>query len=135
VAYSPDPFVIEHILPRSRGGSHRAGNLAFSCQGCNGYKYTATEAVDPVSGEVVPLYHPRRDRWKAHFAWNDTYTHIVGQTPTGRATVARLGLNRPHVVNLRHLLISIAEHPPEATSTEAESPLHPPNRDPGRRGV
>src|SRR5947208_17182362 len=26
-AYSPDPFAIEHIVPRSRGGSHRPFNL------------------------------------------------------------------------------------------------------------
>jgi hypothetical protein len=71
LAYSPDPFAVEHIVPRSRGGSHRPANLAFSCQGCNSCKYTSTEALDAVSGERVPLYHPRQHRWQDHFARDD----------------------------------------------------------------
>jgi hypothetical protein len=47
-----------------------------------------------VSGEIVPLYHPRRDRWDTHFVWSDDFLLIVGLTPTGRATVATLFLNR-----------------------------------------
>jgi hypothetical protein len=113
VAYSPDPFAVEHIVPRSRGGSHRPANLAFSCQGCNSYKYTSTEAVDPASGERVSLYHPRRDNWREHFAWNEDFTQIVGLTPIGRATIARLDLNRPHVMNLRRLLVAVTQHPPK----------------------
>jgi hypothetical protein len=115
VAYSPDPFAVEHIVPRSRGGSHRPANLAFSCQGCNSYKYTRIEAVDPASGERVPLYHPRRDHWREHFAWNEDFTQMVGLTSIGRATIARLDLNRPHVMNLRRLLVAVAQHPPKET--------------------
>jgi HNH endonuclease len=111
-AYSPDPFATEHIIPRSRGGSHRPANLAFSCQGCNSFKYNSIEAPDPVSGERVSLLHPRRDAWRDHFTWSDDFTEILGLTPTGRATIARLDLNRPEVVNLRRLLILVAQHPP-----------------------
>ena len=115
VAYCPDPFAVEHIVPRSRGGSHRTGNLAYSCQGCNSIKYISTDAVDPVSGERAPLYHPRQHQWRDHFTWNDNFTQIVGLTPTGRATIARLDLNRPNVMNLRRLLRDIGEHPPPHT--------------------
>jgi len=39
------PLQIEHIVPKSRGGSDRATNLALACEGCNGRKgnRTATE--------------------------------------------------------------------------------------------
>lgn len=37
---------------------------------------------------------------------------IIGLTPTGRATVEALRLNRPEVVNLRRLLFAHGEHPP-----------------------
>ena len=113
VAYSPDPFAVEHIVPRSRGGSHRPANLAYSCQGCNSYKYTSTEAFDVVSGERVPLYHPRQHAWRDHFAWNDDFSQMVGLTATGRATIARLDLNRANVVNLRRLLVAVNQHPPK----------------------
>jgi 5-methylcytosine-specific restriction endonuclease McrA len=31
--YSPDPFSVEHITPRSRGGDDDLENLALSCLG------------------------------------------------------------------------------------------------------
>ena len=112
-AYSNDPFSVEHIVPISSGGSSQQDNLALSCQGCNGSKYTATESVDVVTGVVVPLYNPRRDSWSSHFGWNFDFTLIVGLSPTGRATIAKLQLNRQGVVNIRRLLRHIGEHPPE----------------------
>ena len=109
--FSPDPFSVEHIVPRSRGGTDADTNLAWSCQGCNNRKYTSVEALDPVSGETAPLYHPRRQRWHEHFAWNEDYTVVLGLTPTGRATVEKLQLNRTGVVNLRRVLHRIDAHP------------------------
>lgn len=109
--FSPDPFSIEHITPRSRGGTPDPSNLALACQGCNSHKYTSTEAIDPVTGERVPLFHPRQQHWVDHFIWNEDYTIILGQTPTGRATVEKLKLNRIGLVNLRRVLHSIREHP------------------------
>jgi hypothetical protein len=113
--YSSDPFAAEHIRPRVAGGTHELSNLAFSCLGCNNFKYTSMEAIDPMTGETVPLYHPRRDGWRDHFTWNEEYTEIVGLTATGRATVDRLQLNRPGVINLRRVLRLAGEHPPLAT--------------------
>ncbi len=90
--------------------------MAFSCQGCNNYKHTSMEAPDPLSGESVPLFHPRRDRWAEHFAWSDDASQVLGLTPTGRATVVRLKLNRLGVVNLRRVLKALGEHPPSGRS-------------------
>jgi 5-methylcytosine-specific restriction endonuclease McrA len=61
--YAPQPFSVEHIYPQSLGGKSLLDNLALSCQGCNNAKYTKTEARDPVTGQLVPLFHPRHDRW------------------------------------------------------------------------
>lgn len=109
--FSADPFSVEHIIPRSKGGKSNISNLGFSCQGCNNHKYTATQARDPVSGERVSLFHPRRQDWNEHFVWNRDYSLIIGITPTGRATVAQLKLNRSGIVNLRKVLHRIGEHP------------------------
>ncbi len=112
VEFSPDPFAVEHIVPRAAGGGNEEDNLALSCQGCNNVKYTAMEALDPLSGEMVPLYHPRQHRWSDHFAWDAGFTLMVGLTPTGRATIERLELNREGVVNLRRVLRIVGRHPP-----------------------
>jgi len=92
-------------VPRSKGGETSEDNLALSCQGCNGHKYTATTAVDPVTETEVPLFDPRQDLWQEHFAWSADFTRVVGLSEVGRATVDRLKLNRPGLVNLRRVLV------------------------------
>ena len=99
-------------MPASRGGNHDLSNLALSCPGCNGHKSDKIEAIDPADGELVPLYNPRKQKWHEHFSWNERYTVILGITPTGRATVEALQLNRISVVNLRHVLYMFGKHPP-----------------------
>lgn len=105
-------FSLEHIIPLDRGGSEDPDNLAFACQGCNNHKYTRTEARDPVTGRIVPLFHPRRQHWRDHFVWSSDFSQILGYTPTGRATVEALRLNREGLVNLRRVLYAAGEHPP-----------------------
>ncbi len=110
--YCPDSFTIEHTMPRARGGTNELSNLAYSCQGCNNRKFTRIEALDPASGATVPLYNPRQQHWSDHFKWTEDSSLIIGLTPTGRATIARLSLNRPGVVNLRRVLHAFGKHPP-----------------------
>ncbi|HBL13730.1 MAG TPA: HNH endonuclease [Cyanobacteria bacterium UBA11162] len=112
VRFSPDPFSIEHIIPRSKGGTDHEDNLALACQGCNNRKYNHVEARDSVTGNLVSLYHPRHQQWGKHFGWNEDFTLMIGLTSTGRATVERLQLNREGVVNLRRVLRTIGQHPP-----------------------
>ncbi|MBP6828819.1 MAG: HNH endonuclease [Saprospiraceae bacterium] len=112
VKYAPDPFSIEHIMPRSKGGSDDPDNLAWACMGCNGIKYNDTSAIDPITMETVPLYNPRTQNWSEHFQWSSTLTHVFGRTAIGRATVEKLSLNRDGLVNLREVLAAIGEHPP-----------------------
>lgn len=110
--FATQAFSAEHIMPRSRGGTTASDNLALACQGCNNHKYNKVQATDPTSGEPILLFHPRGNRWCDHFRWNEDFTLIIGITPTGRATVEALKLNRVGLVNLRRVLFEIGEHPP-----------------------
>lgn len=111
-AYSAQSFVLEHIIPVAKGGKTILDNLCLACGGCNGHKYTKTEAVDPVSKIIVPLFHPRTNHWTEHFCWSDDYLYLIGLTPIGRATVIALQMNRAGVINVRTLLLAVGKHPP-----------------------
>jgi hypothetical protein len=58
-----------------------------------GVSTAGTEAFDPVTVMVVPLFHPRTDRWADHFAWTDGGQVLLGLTPIGRATIIALDMN------------------------------------------
>ncbi len=118
MSFSTHDFSVEHIIPVIRGGESTLDNLALACQGCNNCKYIRTTAPDPVTEKQVALFHPRRDLWSQHFAWNDGSTRIVGLTPTGRATVAVLQLNRANLVNFRGILYAAGKHPPAEPGQE-----------------
>ena len=105
-------FQVEHVTPHGRGGSSELENLASSCPGCNSHKGAQITAVDPVTNIRVPLYNPRTQRWTEHFTWSEDYRVVMGLTPTGRATVIALHLNRPGVQNLRRILHLDGVHPP-----------------------
>ena len=102
-------FPIDHILPRSAGGTTDPANLALACPHCNAHKWEQAEAADPESGATVPLYHPRRDAWDEHFRY--AAGELVGRTPSGRATVAALAVNDPDMVELRQLLADLGLFP------------------------
>lgn len=110
--YSAQPFVIDHIVPISEGGTTTMENLAFACGGCNGHKYTKVQALDPVSRELVSLYNPRTQKWLDNFVWSDDFLQAVGLTAIGRATINALQINRSGVVNMRKLLLMAGLHPP-----------------------
>jgi hypothetical protein len=111
-SHAPAPYVCEHVLPRVRGAGDTPAELAWACPACNGHKFTKTHARDPQTGQAVPLFNPRRQRWSRHFAWSNDFLLIIGRTSTGRATVEALRLNRPELRNLRRALRAIGEHPP-----------------------
>jgi len=111
--FATQAFSVEHIIPRSRGGQTVIDNLALACQGCNNHKYMKIEWNDPITGVVVPLFHPRKLNWNDHFAWDKNFAYVIGLTPIGRATVEALQLNRAGLVNLRRVLFISGAHPPE----------------------
>jgi len=110
--FATQSFSIEHIIPQSKGGQNALDNLALACQGCNNHKYNKTEAIDPITGEIAPLYNPRQQKWPDHFTWNEDFSLIIGMTTIGRVTVETLRLNRAGLVNLRRVLYMASEHPP-----------------------
>lgn len=110
--YSPDPYCMEHIKPKSKGGKTESKNLALSCIGCNNHKYNKTHGIDIVTGKNVSLFNPRTEKWRVHFSWNENATKIIGLTATGRTTVKSLKLNRQRLQNIRKLLFNAGEHPP-----------------------
>ncbi len=93
------PFHTEHIIARQHGGGDEQSNLALACDRCNLRKGPNLSAIDPETGAIVPLFHPRRDLWQDHFRWENA--EIVGRTPTGRATVRLLQMNAKRRLQLR----------------------------------
>src|SRR5438477_12528101 len=57
----------DHIIAEKYGGETTIDNLAFSCTPCNRRKGSDIASIDPLSGEVVALFHPRRQSWSEHF--------------------------------------------------------------------
>ena len=103
---------VDHIVPESSGGPTTRDNLCLACVGCNGFKLAFQTGIDPETGEEAPLFHPRLDRWEDHFRWIDDGTRIAGVTAKGRATVARLRMNRAPMVEARRLWVQAGWHPP-----------------------
>jgi hypothetical protein len=110
--FSTQSFTVDHIKPRKVGGETILENLAWSCFGCNAYKHTKTEGIDPETSQKVSLFNPRKQSWQDHFKWSDNKIEMIGKTACGRATIFALSLNRLGIVNLRRLLMTVNLHPP-----------------------
>ena len=107
---NPGLLEIEHLLAIANGGTDDVENLWLACRLCNGYKGVQLEAIDPESGEKVPLFNPRTQDWKEHFRWNEE--KIAGKTACGRATVQALKLNNDIILPVRKKWISAGWFPP-----------------------
>jgi hypothetical protein len=94
---------VDHIIAQKHGGLTQAENLALACALCNKYKGSDLASLDPDTGEIAPLYHPRRDRWAEHFRLVNG--RVVPLTPAGRVTVRLLQFNHPDRISERLLLI------------------------------
>jgi hypothetical protein len=103
---------LDHLIPVSLGGPTVEENLWLACSLCNDHKSDRIAALDPLSGELVRLFDPRRQLWSEHFAWTAGGDRIVGQTAVGRATVVALNLNRPALVTARRAWVAVGWHPP-----------------------
>jgi hypothetical protein len=104
---------IEHIIPRAKGGTSDESNLWLSCPLCNRYKASLTQAVDPQTGQRVPLFNPSVQVWMEHFSWTTDGLRIVGLTPIGRATVVALHLSDDaDAIEVRSYWVLAGWHPP-----------------------
>jgi HNH endonuclease len=113
------PMHVEHIIPDN---DDSLSNLCLSCPTCNLSKGKATQAIDPETDEVVVLFNPRTQLWHEHFRWQPGGMEIVGLTPIGRATVARLRMNSIGVVNARRMWLLTGLHPPSDEDIQTRLP-------------
>ncbi|TVS14234.1 MAG: HNH endonuclease [Planctomycetaceae bacterium] len=90
---------IEHILPKKHGGTDSLDNLALACIGCNLHKGSNVAGYDPETSELTELFHPRRELWNDHLAWDGAM--IVGKSATGRTTIHVLQMNSEEQIQLR----------------------------------
>lgn len=97
-------FSIDHIVAQSHHGATHESNLALCCLRCNLHKGTNLSGIDPTTGHVTLLFHPRTDDWSMHFRWEEAI--IAGVTAIGRTTVDVLTVNAPDRVRLREALLA-----------------------------
>ena len=115
---SANRFTVDHLIPRSLGGSDDLDNLALACRRCNERRYNFIAGLDPETDEIVPLFHPRKHNWSDHFVWTEEGTIVSGITPIGRATCVRLDLNdmrypeKDSIRSTRRFWLKTQLHPP-----------------------
>lgn len=112
---SGQPLTIDHIMPRVHNGQTELTNLCLACRKCNEFKGEQIAAIDPLTGETTPLFHPRREQWASHFQWDETGTRLIGLTAVGRATIVALKMNNEVIVTARRRWVSVGWHPPDTT--------------------
>jgi 5-methylcytosine-specific restriction endonuclease McrA len=72
------PMELDHLIPESLGGLTEEANLWLACSLCNDHKNDRIAGLDPISGEVVRFFDPRRQVWGEHFCWTQEGDRIVG---------------------------------------------------------
>lgn len=112
--FVPDPLEFEHITPVSKGGSNQVENLCLSCGNCNRHKASKTQGVDPETGQLTDLFNPNTQVWDEHFNWDEESIYLIGCTPTGRATIEALHINKVEfAITARHHWVKAGWHPPK----------------------
>ena len=115
---SASRFTLDHITPKSLGGSDEPENLALACRRCNERRYNFVASIDPQSRATVPIFNPRLQEWDEHFAWIEQGILIEGITSVGRATCLRLDLNdmrypeEDSIRETRRFWLKTGLHPP-----------------------
>lgn len=103
------PHEPDHIIAEKHGGATTAENLCFSCFDCNRFKGSDIASLDPMTGDLVPLFNPRTDSWGGHFQVVGGRVHPL--TAVGRATVTLLKLNLAARVEIRATLARTGRYP------------------------
>ena len=95
---------VDHVIAEKHGGETALDNLALCCGLCNRRKGSDLSSLDPITGQVHALFHPRRDRWADHFELRGG--EMLALTSAGRVTVKLLRLNRPDRIQERAALVA-----------------------------
>jgi hypothetical protein len=107
-------FEIDHVIAEKHGGSGSVDNLCLACFYCNSYKGPNISGVDPETGQIVPLFNPRRQKWSRHFKWAGPV--LIGKSRSGRATIQVLNMNDEFAIAVRQSLIDEGIFPPIRSS-------------------
>jgi hypothetical protein len=96
------PFHVDHIIAEKHRGATDLANLAWACFSCNLRKGPNIAGLDPLTGTLTRLFHPRSDIWKEHFLFESAC--LRGKTAVGRTTIAVLSMNDADSVAVRQAL-------------------------------
>jgi hypothetical protein len=105
------PHEPDHIIAVKHGGETSEENLALSCFDCNRFKGSDVSSIDPVSGQLVPLFNPRSQNWCVHFKVDRG--RITALSDVGRVTERLLKLNLPERLEVREALAESRRYPSE----------------------
>lgn len=105
---------VDHIIAEKHHGLTVLENLGLACFPCNNHKGPNIAGIDPKTGQVSRLFHPRFDDWSAHFAWEGAT--LTGLTSIGWTTIDVLAINLNHRVIHRQALIEEGVFPPNPIS-------------------
>ena len=97
--------ILDHVIAAQHRGKTAIGNLALCCPPCNLYKGPNIAGIDPETGLLTRLFHPRTDQWGEHFKYQELI--LSGVTDVGRTTVEVLAVNLPLRIATRQSLRQI----------------------------
>lgn len=100
---------VDHVVAEKHRGKTTLDNLCFSCFDCNRSKGSDIASLDPDTGAIVGLYHPRTMIWKEHFRLDGAL--IVGISAVGRVTEYLLNVNAEERLFRRSELIRLGRYP------------------------
>ena len=101
---------VDHIISVKHGGATLADNLCDACIFCNLQKGTDLGSINWETGEIVRFFNPRRDFWRNHFQFKESFIQPI--TDIGSVTARILDFNNKERLKERELLIEIAKYPP-----------------------
>ena len=93
---------MDQIIAEKHGGATAPENLEASCIACNLFKGSDTASLDPLTGNLSALFHPRTEKWNEHFGRRGPF--LVPKTPQARATARLLQFNTPERITERELI-------------------------------
>lgn len=100
------PHEPDHVIARKHRGETSLDNLALACVDCNRFKGSDIASIDPLTGEIVPLFNPRTQSWTEHF--KTEAGRIRALTPARRQL---LRLNLTERVEAREALAASGRYP------------------------
>ncbi len=106
-----EELTFDHVVPRSRGGVTSWKNVVAACSRCNLHKGNTTHQIDPLTGRLAQLFHPRIDSWNEHFRWDEDGTRLLASTATGRVTLLVLNMNNEEILEARRRWVAVGWHP------------------------